>query len=77
MVAHAFNSALGRQRQMDLCEFKANLVYGASSRIGTKAIQRNPVSEKKINNIYIYIFIPPCQIFEALRNQIHSFMDAG
>ena len=27
MVAHAFNLALGRQRQMDLCEFKSTLDY--------------------------------------------------
>jgi hypothetical protein len=34
--------ALGRQRQEDLCEFKASLVYRASSRIA-RATQRNPV----------------------------------
>ena len=39
-------SALGRQRQVDLCEFKSSLVYKASSRIA-RATQRNPVS--KIN----------------------------
>jgi hypothetical protein len=38
--------ALGRQRQEDLCEFKANLVYRASSRTA-RAIQRNPVSKKQ------------------------------
>ena len=33
MVAHAFNpSTPGRQRQEDLCEFKANLVYRVSYR---------------------------------------------
>ena len=31
---------------MDLCEFKASLVYRASSRT-VKAVQRNPVSENQ------------------------------
>jgi hypothetical protein len=39
-------SALGRQRQADLCEFKASLVYRVSSRTA-KAIQRNPVSREE------------------------------
>ena len=33
---------LGRQRQMDLCEFKASLVYRVSFRTA-RATQRNPV----------------------------------
>ena len=37
--------ALGRQRQVDLCEFEASLVYRASSRT-IKATQRNPVSKQ-------------------------------
>ena len=32
-----------RRRQVDLCEFKASLVYRASTRTGSKATQRNPV----------------------------------
>ena len=35
--------AIGRQRQMDLCEFNADLVYRASTRTGFKATQRNLV----------------------------------
>jgi hypothetical protein len=35
--------ALGRQRQVDLCGFKASLVYRASSRTA-RATERNPVS---------------------------------
>ena len=35
--------ALGRQRQVDLCEFKASLVYKASSRTVRTVTQRNPV----------------------------------
>ena len=37
--------ALRRQRQVDLYEFKASLVYRASSRTGPKGTQRSPVSE--------------------------------
>ena len=36
--------ALGRQRQVGLCEFKAIMVYRASSRTA-RATQRNPVSK--------------------------------
>jgi hypothetical protein len=35
--------ALGRQRQLDLCEFKASLVYRVSSRIVRAVTQRNLV----------------------------------
>ena len=40
-------SALRRQRQADLCEFEASLISSASARIGSKAMQRNPVSKNK------------------------------
>jgi hypothetical protein len=39
-----FIPGLRRQRQTDLCEYKASLVYRASSRT-SKATQRNPVSK--------------------------------
>jgi hypothetical protein len=39
--------ARGRQRQADLCELKASLVYRVGSRIAT---QRNPVSTGQNNN---------------------------
>lgn len=38
--------ALGRQRQLDFCEFEATLAYRASSRPAT-ATQRDPVSKGK------------------------------
>ena len=38
---------LGRERQMDLCEFKASLVYRVSSRTA-KVTQRNPVLKKNL-----------------------------
>jgi len=37
---------LRRQRQAELCEFKASLVYRVNSRTA-KAMQRNPVSKRK------------------------------
>ena len=40
--------ALWRQRQEDLCEFKASLVYRGSSRTARDATQRNPVSKNKM-----------------------------
>ena len=44
--------ALGSQRQADLCEFKASLVYRMSSRTA-RATQRNPVlkNQKKFLNL--------------------------
>jgi hypothetical protein len=38
--------ALGRQRQEDLCEFWASLVYRTTSSTA-RATQRNPVSKDK------------------------------
>lgn len=38
-----------RQRQGELCEFKAGLFYKVSSRT-TRAIQTNPVSKNNNNN---------------------------
>ena len=41
-VVDTFNpSTPGRQRQVDLCEFKASLVYGTSCRTA-RTTQRNP-----------------------------------
>ena len=37
--------ALRRQRQVDLCEFEASLVYRVSSRTA-EVTQRKPISEK-------------------------------
>ena len=42
---HTFIPALKRQRQADLCEFKASLVYIVSYS-SARATQRNPVSKK-------------------------------
>ena len=41
--------ALRRQRQEDLCEFKASLVYRASSSTARIVKQRNPVLKDKTN----------------------------
>ena len=55
--------ALGRQRQADLYEFEASMVYRVSSRTGSKATQRNPVSKKqnktnKQKRIRVVLFMP-------------------
>ena len=50
MVEHTLIPALRRQGQADLCEFEASLVYRASSWIGSKATQKNPVSKNKKQN---------------------------
>ena len=47
MVAH--NPSTERQRQVDLCEFEACLVYRASS-WRARSTQRNPVSINKNKN---------------------------
>jgi hypothetical protein len=43
VVATPLIPALGRRRQMDLCEFEVSLIYIASFR-PTQATQRHPVS---------------------------------
>ena len=40
-------SALRRQRQADLCDFKVSLVYIVSSRTARAVTQRNPVSKNR------------------------------
>ena len=40
--------AVRRQRQADLCEFKASLVYRASSRTASKAIGNPVLKNQKI-----------------------------
>ena len=45
MAVQALFLAFRRQRQADLCEFKASLVYTGSSRTAG-AIQRDTVSKK-------------------------------
>jgi len=42
---HTLNPNTGRQRQADLCEFEASLVYRVSSRTA-RDTQRNPVSKQ-------------------------------
>ena len=41
--------ALVRQRQVDLCEFKASLVYRANSKTVRAVTQKNPISKKTKN----------------------------
>jgi hypothetical protein len=44
-------STLRRQSQVDLCEFKASLVYKASSKTVRAVTQRNPVLKNKTKQI--------------------------
>lgn len=45
VVAHALRPTLRRQKQVDLCEFQASLIYRVSSKTA-KATQRNSVSNQ-------------------------------
>ena len=49
VVAHVFNTSIGRQRQADLHDFKTSQFYRMSARTGSKATQRNSVSKIKQN----------------------------
>ena len=44
---HPLIPALGRKSQVNLCEFKASLVYGACSRTARLVTQRNAISKNK------------------------------
>ena len=47
-MVHTFNPrTLGRQRQMDLYEFEASLVYRVNSRTGSKATEKPYLGRKK------------------------------
>lgn len=41
MLAHAFNTSLGRQRRVDLCELEESLVYKVSSLTANFVTQRS------------------------------------
>lgn len=57
-VVHAFNSSTEEAKTGRSLEFKANLVYRASSST-TRVIQRNPASKNKQNiSVILYLFIP-------------------
>ena len=43
--------ALRRQKQMDLCEFKASLVYKETPRTARAVTQRNPVLKTHIKRV--------------------------
>ena len=51
--------ALWRQRQVDLCEFEASLVYRASSRTNSKATEKPRVEKikrkkKKVGVMHVF-----------------------
>ena len=45
--------ALGRQKQVDLCEFKDSLVYKEHILGQGPKIKRNPASKKQTNKIFV------------------------
>ena len=45
-MVQIFDPKPGRQKQVELCEFEASLVYRLSFRI-SKATERNPVSKNR------------------------------
>ena len=49
VVVHVFISSIWEEKQANLCEFEASLVYRASSRTARVVTQRNSVSKKKKN----------------------------
>ena len=51
--------ALGRQRQVGLCEFEASLVYIVSSRTVKAVTQRKPVLKKKLTAVVLGTAIHP------------------
>ena len=48
---------LRRQRQVDLCAFKAILVCRVHSRTDSKTTQRNPVLKEKEKNVFISVIV--------------------
>ena len=60
-------AALRKQRQADLCEFKASLVYKSSSR-RARATRRNPISKNKKTNKNKKIQKPKNETKQAEKN---------
>ena len=54
VVAHKFNPSIGRQRLVDLCEFKVSLFYRVSSRTDSKAAEKPFLKKKQEKNMYIF-----------------------
>ena len=46
VVVHSFNPSTQKAEAEDPCEFKASLIYRASSRKARAVTQRNPISKK-------------------------------
>ena len=82
MVVHAFNPVLKRQRQADLCEFKASLLHGVSSRT-TRAVQRNPVwkTNKQTNSVVLSRggtqYLTHAAHMHTCCNRLHTCMPAA
>lgn len=70
---------LGKQRQMDICEFKANSVYQTSSRMA-RAIQKKK-KKSYLSNIsiivplYVCVYILHIHIFKSKMCEFNSETD--
>ena len=47
-MVHTFNPSIGRQKQVDLCEFRASLVYRVSSRTAM-ATEKSCLGKKEVH----------------------------
>ena len=68
------NPALKRQKQADLCEFEANLVFKVSPRQAPK-LQRNPVSKNKKTKTVDHIIL--LLIADLMRPVASSNLDSS
>jgi hypothetical protein len=69
MVAHTFHSSTHRQRQEDLCEFKANLVYVVSSKI-TFCLKKTKKRKQKSKCLRTDLYCVCC--LESQKTATHS-----
>lgn len=65
--------SLGKQRQADLSDLEARLVYKVNSRTGRNVTQRNPISKKQnkattTNPIYPHLYALCLHFMHQLKN---------
>ena len=71
MVAHVLILALERQRQADLCEFKASLVSRASSKTVSAIIQRSCLKQNKTDKMKNYAKLGAHSVGEHLLARVN------
>ena len=60
--------ALGRQRQEDLCEFEASLVYTVSSRTGSIATEKPYLEKPKKEKKELFYILKPVSLYQKIQN---------